>query len=213
MSYMFYNTGYSSKNFNTTITIRNPKISKYNKIFYNTAYSSENNIKVNYFGGTKEIVEEMIESNDKTIKGDYIINTDEMAVGDVIYIEEEKFNVISQTDNTITMLAQYNLGTKNRQSVEKNYVEFANDEGWEYKPGPKEIDIQIWTTKPKEMINDYILYLQEKTGDKNLSGNLITAKELVELGCSCPSDYNADSTKERTCAESPNKEWLITKQR
>jgi hypothetical protein len=42
------------------------------------------------------------------------------------------------------MLAQYNLGTDYRQSTDSNGVKFADIDGWEYSPGPKEIDVQTW---------------------------------------------------------------------
>ena len=41
----------------------------------------------------------------------------ELEIGDVIGIDGEYFNIISQTDTTVTMLAQYNLGTDYKQST------------------------------------------------------------------------------------------------
>ena len=87
------------------------------------------------------------------------------------------------------MLAQYNLGTDYKQSSVQNSVKFADTYGWEYTPGAKEIDIQTWSTNPKTYVNAYVEYLKEELGDDTVTGDLITLKDLEELGCTVPSDY------------------------
>ena len=137
----------------------------------------------------------------------------QIAIGDEISIGDEKFNVISQTDTTVTMLAQYNLGTDYRQSTTTNYVIFSDIDvsGWEYTPGPKEIDIQTWSTNPKIYVNEYVSYLQGETGDTTLSGSLITLAELGNLGCTVPTDYACGSGG-WTCTGSEHSNWLINGQ-
>ena len=132
-------------------------------------------------------------------------------IGDEIAIEDEMFNVISDNGDTITMLAQYNLGTDYRQSEIENAVSFVDGGafGWEYTPGPKEIDIHIWSTNPKVYINEYVTYLQNETGDLTLSGDLITLKQLKILSCDVPNDYSATSVN---CSNVEYKEWLFNNQ-
>ena len=79
------------------------------------------------------------------------------------------------------MLAQYNLGTDYRQSTTTNYVIFSDTDGWEYTPGPKEIDIQIWSTNPKTYVNAYVEYLKTELEDDSVTGDLITLKDSLNL--------------------------------
>ena len=105
------------------------------------------------------------------------------------------------------MLAQFNLDSTYRQSEIENNVHFPNDNGWEYEPGPKEIDIQIWATNPKIYVNAYVSYLQGEIGDSTIIGTLITLAELKELGCTILEDYSR--TAGFTCANSDNADWLV----
>ena len=50
----------------------------------------------------------------------------ELQTGDIIDIDGEYFNVISHTEEIVTMLSQYNLGTNYRQSTKANYLSFSN---------------------------------------------------------------------------------------
>ena len=81
-------------------------------------------------------------------------------IGREIAIGEEKFNIISDNGDTITMLAQYNIGTENKQSRSHNGVFFSNSRGWEYTPGPKEIEIQQYDGETKTLLNNYVSYLE-----------------------------------------------------
>ena len=128
-------------------------------------------------------------------------------IGSEISIGTEKFNVISDNGDTITMLAQQGLNSSYRQSINAEEKMFSKNGGWETSPGPKEIDIQIWSTYPKEYINEYVTYLQEETGETTLGGDLITLTELKKLGCTIQEDYSY--TGKETCANSPYKSWLI----
>jgi len=128
-------------------------------------------------------------------------------IGDVITIGTEKFNVIEDNAMTVTMLAQYNLGSDYRQSISGDEVEFSEDGGWESAPGPKEVDIQTWSTYPKIYINEYVAYLQSITGSVEISGTLITLSNLKKLGCTIQDDYSY--TNNETCESSPHKSWLI----
>ena len=134
------------------------------------------------------------------------------AVGREITLGSEKFNIISENDTTVTMLAQYNLGTNYWQSTTLNSVFFTRTSaGWEYTPGPKEIDVQLWSTNYiAPYLNNYVAYLAEMTGDSTLSGDLITLSDLKELGCTIQSDYS--NTGEETCVNSEYSSWLINGQ-
>ena len=135
--------------------------------------------------------------------------------------ENESFNVISIDDvaNTIKMLASHNLGHDYRQTSSVSHLDygvtFASAGGWEYTPGPKEIDIQKWSTNPKTYVNEYVSYLQEETGDTTISGNLITITELGTLDCKIEADYTVNDDyldNPITCNKSSNKKWLLNKQ-
>ena len=135
-------------------------------------------------------------------------------VGTEIVIANERFNVISSTDDTVTMLAQYNLGTDYRQSSTNNYVYFTESGGWENFPGPKEIDIQTYSTNPKVYVNEYVSYLKKLTLDDSLSGDLISLMQLKELGCFIDDDYGDRpiDDNEYTCASSSYFGWIKNNQ-
>ena len=131
-------------------------------------------------------------------------------IGDVITIANENFNVISDNGDTVTMLAQYNLGADYRQSTTENYMLFSDDYGWEYIPIPQEIDLQTWSTYPKEYINEYVDYLSSVTGDTTLIGNLITSTELKTLGCIINVSYSLDG--DESCVDSQYADWIVNNQ-
>ena len=134
-------------------------------------------------------------------------------VGTELIYKGELFNVIHDNGNYVTLLARYNLDSTYKQSTTTNYVSFSGASGWEYTPGPKEIDIQTWSTKPKTYVNEYVSYLQEDTGDTTLTGDLITMAQLGELGCTVPSVYTwVSDSNARTCANSSHSDWLINGQ-
>ena len=133
-------------------------------------------------------------------------------IGDEITLfEGETFNVISQTEDTVTMLAQSGIGTDYKQSsISSNIVKtnFSKVSGWEYTPGPKEIDINSWSKDyVADYVNKYISYLQSETDFDTITGDLITLTELGEIKCSISENYSY--TDEETCINSPYFEWLI----
>ena len=213
MSRMLLETGYNSALLNTSITIRNPNITSYESMLESVAVQDGTKLKVHYTPETEELVDKMIatkSSDSKVVKGNLIVDVDKLTTGDEIHISGEKFNVISQTDDTITMLAQYTLGTDYKQSVVSNGIEFNDRSGWEYTPGPKEIDIQDWSTSPKMYVNAYVEILKESLGDDSISGDLITLKELKDLGCTISDDYSYIIGL--TCNASSYKAWLVNEQ-
>ena len=131
-------------------------------------------------------------------------------IGNEITIANETFNIISDNGDTITMLAQYNLNTNYKQSTTNNYVSFSNSYGWEYTPGPKEIDIQAYDGNAKTYVNEYVSYLKGETGDSTLTGTLITMTELKSLGCKINDDYSYVSSL--TCANAGYRSWLVNGQ-
>ena len=137
-------------------------------------------------------------------------NSGNISVGDIYTAANESFNVISQTEDTVTMLAQYNIGTNYKQSTTQKGVKFSDSNGWEYTPGPKEIDIQVWSTNPKTYVNNYVSYLQTELADNTITGDLITVTELKALDCTTTDAYT-DATG-LTCANSSNAHWLVNGQ-
>lgn len=132
------------------------------------------------------------------------------AKGDSITIGTENFNVIDQTDTTVTIYAQYNLDTSYRQSTTQNSVAFSTTSGWPSSPGPVDVDIQSYAGPAQTYLNAYVTYLQGIVNDTSLTGNLITLQELGTLGCEYPSDYSASSTI--SCTSSEYSSWLINGQ-
>ena len=213
MDSMFYGAGLNSTKLNFSITIRNPNINMYNYAFYGAATKEGTKITVNYTSGTEELVDRMIATKDavsNVVKGHLIVDVDSLAVGDEIHISGEKFNVISQDDDTVTMLAKYNLGTNYRQSITANYVTFSDNIGWEYTPGAIDLDIQKWSTFPKEYINNYVEYLNGIVGVIDIVGNLITMKQIKDLECDLSDDYSR--VLSNACDKSSFKNWLLNGQ-
>lgn len=132
-------------------------------------------------------------------------------IGDVIDIGGEKFNIISYDDETITMLAQYGLNGNYIQSDSRHGVMFTTSCTWEYTPGPKEIDIDVSSPNIKVYLDAYQELLQYSVWDGTLSVDLITMKQLKDLGCSVSDDYSVSSGF--TCSNSPYAtDWLINGQ-
>lgn len=132
------------------------------------------------------------------------------AIGKEVTIETEKFNIISETDEKITMLAQYNLGTDYRQTTEKNSLNFSTSKGWEYTPGPKDIEVANYEGNVKNYLNNYTTYLQNTTEDTTVTSDLVSLQELKELGCTISSNYSDDTNN--TCMYSIYKTWLLNNQ-
>ena len=132
------------------------------------------------------------------------------AIGKEINLAGELFNVISEKEDMITLLAQNGLDSNYKQSETQNNVSFSNSNGWKYSPGPIDIDIQQYDGNVKTYVNNYVLYLQTETGISSISGNLITLAQLKELGCTINDDYRR--TSGLTCANSKHADWLITDQ-
>jgi len=131
-------------------------------------------------------------------------------VGEEITIGTEKFNIISDNGSTISMLAQYNLGTDYRQTSTENLIEFSGGASHS-ELGPRDIDIQIHSTNPKTYVNQYVSYLTEISGDLNLKGDLISVKELKKLGfLNIDDEYYYKGGE--TCVGTPYSNFLINGQ-
>ena len=129
-------------------------------------------------------------------------------IGSEVLIESERFNIISTTPDTVTMLAQQGLNSSYRQSSSPDYVTFSEANGWSYTPGPMEVDVQQYGDEVKTYVNEYVSYLKEVTRDDSLTGDLITINQLKSLGCTVASnDYSP--TDGDTCSSSPYSDWLV----
>ena len=136
-------------------------------------------------------------------------------VGKEIAIGDEKFNIISSDATTVTMLAQQNItdSTPYKQTDEQIWTMFSDSNGWEYTPGPKEIDVQTWGGDAKALLNGYVSYLKTEYG-VDVTGDLITMAQLGDLGCTIPSDYAWGDAEygDYTCNNSEHSEWLVNGQ-
>ena len=126
-----------------------------------------------------------------------------MVVGD------ELFNVIEVGEDEVQLLAKQALSVDYKQSDGAASVFFADSGGWEYTPGPKEIDIQQYGSNVKTYVNGYVEYLKELTGYNDISGDLISVSQLGELGCDIPLDYSFNSDLNYSCYDSKYESWLI----
>ena len=131
-------------------------------------------------------------------------------IGMEIALGDELFNVISSTNDTVTMLAKYNLSFDYRQTSENKTFAFSRVNGWEYAPGPKEIDVISYEGYAQTFLTEYISYLKSITGDSSLTATFISLRELKSLGCIINDNYKFASGL--TCANSPYKDWLINGQ-
>ncbi len=136
-------------------------------------------------------------------------------VGNEVTIGSETFNVISSTDDTVTMLAQYNIYNDGGfspyvQTETANTTTFSDLPGWKYTPGPKDIDIFSFKGFAYYSVELYFNRLKLATVDENLTTTLITLSQLEKLGCIIQEDYS--TTGQETCANSPHASWLINGQ-
>ena len=132
------------------------------------------------------------------------------AIGTEVEMAGEKFNVISIDGDNLTLLAKYNLGPSYFQTSDASLVSFSQNGGWEYTPGPKEIDINTWSTNAKTYVNGYVDFLNSVVWDANMKGDLITLKQLRNLGCTIDNEY--DVVSGLTCANSEHASWLANGQ-
>jgi hypothetical protein len=133
------------------------------------------------------------------------------SIGQEIDLGGEKFNIIDYDDDTITMLAKYPLnGSYIQTDRTPDYVKLSSVGGWEYTPGPKEIDIDTFSPNIKIYLDAYEEYLQVLAWDGTITADLITLKQLGELGCTVSVDYSYLS--DATCVNSPYFDWLINEQ-
>ncbi len=148
---------------------------------------------------------------ERTSQGSGTVNAplDKYYIGREISIGEEKFNIISTTDDTVTMLAKYNIGEDYIQSEEPYYVQFSDYIGWTNTPGPKEIDIQYVDGETKTLLNNYVSYLNREY-NAGATGDLISLKELKTLGCTINDAYSYIDGL--TCEDSIYASWILNGQ-
>lgn len=131
-------------------------------------------------------------------------------IGKLVMIGTEKFNIIEITNDSYVLLAQHALSSSYRQSIStENYqVEFGTVNGWDWTPGPKEIDLATWAPNILTYINNYVTYIKGELGSTNVTGDLITLKQLKSLGCTIRDDYNWSGSER--CANTYS--WIINGQ-
>ena len=214
MTDMFYSMANSSTVLDFNFTIKNPGLTSYSDVLFDVATQPGTRIVVNYTEETSALVDSMVATKSSTgnvFKGVKLVDVDSIEIGDVLSIGDEQFNIISIGDDTFTMLSKYNLNSSYRQSSSINHTfNFSDTNGWDYTPGPKDVDIQIWSVKPKLYINEYVNYLQKVTYDETLSGDLITSADLYDLQCNVNQNYNYFS--DVNCNNSPFAEWIVNGQ-
>ena len=111
----------------------------------------------------------------------------------------------------VTMLAQFNLGTDYKQTIEKNPLHFGISHGsWEFEESSREILVKDFDGQTSDYLYEYEFYLSSLMDEEYVETDLITLKELQTLGCDIPEDYSWESAK--TCKDSPYASWLVNGQ-
>lgn len=133
-------------------------------------------------------------------------------IGKLVMIGAEKFNIIDMKNDNYVLLAQHSLSSSYRQTINLADYEttFSNVDGWAWTPGPKEVDLGTWAPTVSNYINNYVTYLKGVLGTTNVTGDLITMKQLKSLGCVIQDDYNWSGSE--TCNNTPYS-WLINNQK
>ena len=144
---------------------------------------------------------------DKNVK---VVSGTGSAVGDVIAIGSEKFNVMSNDGTNIKMFAQYNLSADYKQTSTSTRKSFSNAKGW---TANSDIDIQQYDGEAKTYVNEYVSYLQGLADNNSISGTLITISELRKLGCTGPvTNSSMTNYNYYICENSTYESWLINGQ-
>lgn len=164
----------------------------------------------------------------KVVSGDYD------TVGSEVCIEEECFNVISSDETSVTMLAKNFLGINGRQVTLSNNVDYAiasatfdsiNLRIQAVDEGLVDIDVNRLDRFAHDydvpmydgliLIDTYLSYLKNITGNYEISIRYISIKELISLDCS-GTDENYVIPKDEydnyiypTCENSKYADWLI----
>ena len=123
----------------------------------------------------------------------------------------EKFNVIAEDDENVTMLAQYNINSHYRQTQDNFYVKFAINYFWPSPTGPMELDVQQYAEITRDYVNGYENYFNSNLGEGSVEIDLITLQHLKELECVISEDYTRADNIAR-CDGSPYSNWLINGQ-
>lgn len=142
----------------------------------------------------------------------YLTLIDYYKTGREVTIGNEKFNVIKDNGTTITMLAQYNLGTDYRQSTYQSSITFSDSNGWDYGIPPKDIDVQSYDGDVKTYINAYVDFLKTETGNELITGDLISLYQLETLDFDLPDDWSTNNGIGITTSTNKYKSWFINGQ-
>ena len=138
-------------------------------------------------------------------------------LGEVVSIGTEKFNVLKDNGNTVTMLAQYNLGTNYLQSTTANLVEFSEDWDSEYysidTDGP-DILLETHGTIAYNYINNYVSNISNLSESTEIEGTLLNTEHFQILGCELDSHFISSSYLQPTteCTFLKNYNWLNNNQ-
>jgi hypothetical protein len=207
IGYFLYNTGYNSNKFNTTIYLNNKDLSSSN-LFGDSFSKPGSSMIIDYNSRTSVLASSIISthSNANVTKGKLRkVYINDALIGDEIVISNQKFYVIDNYDTTLTLLSALSLNESGKQSTTPYEVPFASASGWEYEPGPKEIEPQYYGTDISNLLNIFVTDLRNETRDNSIIADLATLEQLSYVGCDPYFDYYYDSSESFTC---PIFSWL-----
>ena len=131
----------------------------------------------------------------------------------------EKFYVISDVNNEISLLTKYNIDSSNYRQNSEEILEKILWRDW---VSIEEKNISNLYSPDDTWglaytMNNYAEYLKTNLNDTSLSINLITLDELGSLGCTIAEDYIGTKGSVIiqggfSCSSSPHSEWLVNNQ-
>lgn len=136
-----------------------------------------------------KIVAEAVERNSlQTDPSRFIANDSSLAIGSEVCLEEECFKIIDNAENSLTMIANYNVN-------KDTYVQTSLASG------------VVYDEKAEEILNNYVSYLNSLTrakSDTSIQATLLSKDSLTNT-YGCISDENGLS-----CVESSHASWIVT---
>ena len=132
-------------------------------------------------------------------------------IGDEITIGTEKFNVISQTDDSITMLAKYNISSDNfLQTEDIMWDTFSFYQAVSKGQNSDDVDLTQWVDPASYVLEEYKLRLIKELGGQ-VSTDYVSLNDLRNLDCTIYDSYSWSNPS--TCVNSEYSSWLINGQK
>ena len=129
--------------------------------------------------------------------------------GTKVEMADEFFYITGADSSTVYLLSEKAIvptvdGYRQTDAEEGFDIPFADVDGWEYLPGPKEIDLATYAPTIQEYLDGYESYIEQETGN-NVEADLMTITQLRRVGCTAAMDYTYNGTE--SCPQEVQ-DWL-----